>query len=220
MLHLVGVFFLLVATVLLIVVSVGTPVWDSVYFLKADINPGILKLGQWGYCLDSVCTKAHLGYKLTLIASGSNDVSAEVASGVVHGLTFALILRPIAAGISFIALLFAVCNHLLTGIVGSLCSCLAFVVTIVAWGIDLGLFLTARHRLNNLYGGNSAHLSNAIWLVLIAWLCQLFAACTVCFVSRSHRRRRALETRNDTAAAPAGMVEVPRRHWWQRRTYV
>lgn len=38
--HLVGVFFLLAATALLVIVSVSVPVWNSIYFLRADLSSG------------------------------------------------------------------------------------------------------------------------------------------------------------------------------------
>jgi len=215
--HLIGVLFLLVACVLLIIVSVGTPVWKEIAFLKADLGGSTLYMGNWGYCIGNSCTKAKLGYDLTLLENyQSGDTSAKVAASVVHGLTFALILTPIAAAISLAALLLAVCNNLVTGILSSLVSFFAFLVTIVSFGIDLGLFVTARHRLNDTLSGSPAHLANAMWMVLVAVLCQLLAACTVCFVSRSHRRRRDLE-RSSVAAPPTvpPMVE-PRRRFWQR----
>merc|ERR1711939_570789 len=83
-----------------------------------------------------------------------NDNLGDLAGTVVSGLTYALILHPIAAGIALIALFFAQCNNIVTGILGSLVAFFAFLVTLAA-------------------------------LVL-----QLLAACTVCFVSRSNKRRR------------------------------
>lgn len=73
----------------MVVVSVSTPIWESVYFLKAsfgggssefttfrdvlqkgalaDLEPfalvgsGLIKLGQWGYCVADACSQSKLG---------------------------------------------------------------------------------------------------------------------------------------------------------------
>merc|ERR1711939_1263880 len=186
MLHIVGTFFLFASVVLLVIVSVGTPVWDSIAFLTADI-PEELRLGMWGYCLGSDCTAAKLGYSLDNFQNFDNDNLGDLAGTVVSGLTYALILHPIAAGIALIALFFALCNNIVTGILGSL---VAFFAFLVALAIDLGLFVTTKSRINDQYGAGTADYSIALWLTLAALVLQLLAACTVCFVSRSNKRRR------------------------------
>ncbi|ORY56812.1 SUR7/PalI family-domain-containing protein [Leucosporidium creatinivorum] len=215
--HLFGLLCLLAATVLLIVVSVSTPIWESVYFLKADIvgggssTNGLIKLGQWGYCVGSACSKSKLGYDLDAITTATDG---QVSASIVHGLTYALVLNPIAAGFSFIALLFALCSNLALGIIASVLSGWAFLVTIIALALDLGLFVTARHRLNDASDNINASFGNALWLVVAAAACQLVAAFTVCFThsSSKRQRRRDVETRGLTTGEPA----TGRRGWFGR----
>jgi hypothetical protein len=48
--------------VLLIFVSVSSPVWHNIYFLKATVNEEI-RYGIWGYCIQGgECSRAMFGY--------------------------------------------------------------------------------------------------------------------------------------------------------------
>ena len=52
--------------VLLIFVSVSSPVWENIYFLKATVTDEI-RYGIWGYCITGgECSKATLGYQAGL----------------------------------------------------------------------------------------------------------------------------------------------------------
>ncbi|KAL8276811.1 hypothetical protein RQP46_010742 [Phenoliferia psychrophenolica] len=228
--HAFGLLCLLAATALLIVVSVSVPIWNSVYFLKATSGASVLTLGNWGTCLGDVCSKARLGYNVESIEINGQSAVDKGAAVVVHGLTYALVLHPIAAGFSLFALLFALGSHLVLGILGSLLSFLAFLVTLVAFGIDLGLFITAHRRLGDL--GVSVKYGNALWLVLAAVVLQLLASFTVCFTRNDSRKNRDIETTGgkggwfarrqagnqngfvDTTGQP---VMSQRRHFWQRK---
>ncbi|GAA5918280.1 hypothetical protein JCM1841_002145 [Sporobolomyces salmonicolor] len=199
LIHWAGAFALFAAMALMIVVSVSSPIWDNVGFLKGHISGQSFTLGNWGYCVGGSCTSATLGYSRTFINQITN--STNVGQTFVHGLTYALILSPICAGLSAIAFLFALGTHTVLGIIASLLSILAFVATAVSLGLDLGLFITTRNRINSLTLANThAHLSSMIWLVVAACACQLFASFTVCF-TRS-RRRRAADDR-EFAGVPA-----------------
>ncbi|CEQ41087.1 SPOSA6832_02778, partial [Sporobolomyces salmonicolor] len=194
LIHWAGAFALFAAMALMIVVSVSSPIWDNVGFLKGHISGQSFTLGNWGYCLMKVG-----GSSRTFINQITN--STNVGQTFVHGLTYALILSPICAGLSAIAFLFALGTHTVLGIIASLLSILAFVATAVSLGLDLGLFITTRNRINSLTLANThAHLSSMIWLVVAACACQLFASFTVCF-TRS-RRRRAADDR-EFAGVPA-----------------
>ncbi|KAM0749471.1 pali-domain-containing protein [Meredithblackwellia eburnea MCA 4105] len=195
--HLVGVFSLLVATLFLIIVSVGLPIWKDVYFLSVDISASALgrstdspdlRMGTWGLCFGGeVCTKSKLGYSLSFIEDHTSG-TARVVSSIVHGLTYALVLNPIAAGFSFIALLFSLSTHFVVGVLASIMSGVAFLVTLLAFALDFSLFVTAKHRLDDLSTSSStfrtsltarSHYGPAMWLVLVAFLLQLLASVTM-----------------------------------------
>jgi len=232
--HIFGLLCLLAATVLMVIVSVSVPVWKSVHFLEATLANGqVITMGNWGVCIADTCSKSKLGYNIDYILSQGG--SSRISSSIVHGLTYALVLNPVAAGLSFVALLFAVGHNFILGLLGSLWAFFAFLVTVVALGIDLGVFLTARHRLNNVSGVN-AELGNAMWFVVAAMVAQLIATFTVCFTHTKERRanrdvgatgvnqgrggwfgRRNHAGVDEYGNAPVMAQTTPRRHFWQRR---
>ncbi|GAA5902184.1 uncharacterized protein JCM6883_001322 [Sporobolomyces salmoneus] len=198
--HYLGTFALFAAMALLIVASVSSPIWDSVGYLKGTINGQGITFGNWGWCTSAACTSAKLGYPRNFISqlTGAQNIASET---VLRNLSYTLILTPIAAGITFIALLFALGTHLVLGILGSLAALFAFIVTIVALGLYLGLFIVSRNRINGLGLANThVGISSQIWLIVAAAGCQLFATVTVC-LTRSRRKRAARD--NDFANVPA-----------------
>jgi hypothetical protein len=109
-----------------------------------------------------------------------------------HNLTRTLILHPIAAALSGLAFLFGLCGmsyHRSGTVMMTLLSCLALLVTFIAWVIDMVLFGIARNRYRD--AGTSAQYGNANWLTLGAFVALLLGFCTAaCGVFGRYRRRR------------------------------
>lgn len=129
---------------------------------------------------------------------------------MIHGLTYALVLHPVAAGVALIAIIVSLTNHVVLDICGSFIgkqirffnakrsahtvlfiiiivkttAGLAFMITLTAFIIDSILFIEARHRINQAVSGTPASLSNCYWMVLVAMICLLIATFTVCFGSQ------------------------------------
>lgn len=141
---------------------------------------------------------------------------------IMQVLSKTLILAPIAAGLTFIALLFALSTHLVMGILASIASLIALLATLVFLGVRLpcsrrparpsadeslsleqlalGFFITARNRINDNVPNSNLGLSTMIWLVVAAAGAQLIAALTVCF-TRSRRSRKARDEEFSTVPA-------------------
>ncbi|BGP43902.1 hypothetical protein JCM10450v2_008103 [Rhodotorula kratochvilovae] len=188
--HWLGAFLLFAAMALLVVASVSSPIWDNVGFLKGTINGVRSTFGNWGYCT----ANGDRGYLSSV--TGNSGAGGRI----MYSLSKALILGPIAAGLTFIALLFALSTHLVMGLLASLMSLLALLATLVYLGLALGFFITARNRINNNIPNSSMHLSSVIWLVVAAAGCQLVAALTVCF-TRNRRSRKARDAEFSTVPA-------------------
>lgn len=156
---------------------------------------------------------------LSLAAAAVNVLGStgDISSAVIHGLTYALILHPIAAAITLIAIIVSLTNNIVLDVIGSLVSFFAFLVCLVALIIDSVLFVTARHRINDAVPGSPASLGSAFWMVIAATILLLLAAFTVCFGSararRERRDRRALDTAYPAQNAP---VMTQKRRFWQR----
>lgn len=104
----------------------------------------------------------------------------NISGSIAHGLTYALILHPIAAAVALFALIISLTTNLCLDVCGSLFSFFAFLVCLVAFIVDSVLFIVARVRINRDLPGSPASLSNAYWLTLAATVALLLAAFTVC----------------------------------------
>jgi len=176
-----GLFFCFFAMVLLIIVSVSAPTWNSVYFLRAFSGGLNYHFGVFGY----TGTQTRLGYRFPI-------TTGELSSSTIHNLTFTLILHPIAAGLSGLAVIFGVCGseyHRTGTVLMALSSSLAALVTFVAFVLDIALFSIARHEFRKL--GSSSQYGNAIWLTLGALVALALGFCTSTVgIFGSYRRRR------------------------------
>ncbi|KAI9509170.1 pali-domain-containing protein [Russula earlei] len=176
-----GLLFCGAATVLLIFVSVSEPTWHDVYFLRASTRGFQLRFGVFGY----TGTHARLGYRFPI-------TTGELSSSTIHNLTFTLILHPIAAGLSGLAVMFGLCGsqyHRSGTVLMALSSSLAALVTLVAFVLDMVLFSIARHEFRKI--GWSSQYGNALWLTVGALALLLLGFCTSTIgIFGSYRRRR------------------------------
>ena len=156
--------FALAATVLLALATVTAPVTKSLYFLEVNISNRDLKLGTLGYCLGSRCTSPSVGYRIdnadSLLGVNANIPYAEqLSSGVVHALTYTLILHPVACGLAAISVLFGLLNHCAgfgIGCVGGFFTGFAITVSLLAFALDLGLFTVLKKRVES-EGGTASY---------------------------------------------------------------
>lgn len=109
-----------------------------------------------------------------------------------HNLTGTLILHPIAAAFAGLTVLFGLCGlaHRVGTIFMTIMSVLAFLVTLLAWVIDMVLWGIVRDRIRD--QGVSAQYGNANWLTLGALAALALSFCLgVCGSFGNYRRRRA-----------------------------
>ncbi|KAH7908423.1 hypothetical protein BJ138DRAFT_1091299 [Hygrophoropsis aurantiaca] len=172
-----GLIFCFSAMVLLIFVSVSAPTWNKVSFL----NTAGRSFGVFGY----TGSKPHVGYAFPFPNSNIN-------TSILHNLTYVLVLYPVAAGLSGLAVLFGICGagyHRAGTVFMSLLAALAMLCTLVAWVISMALFGVTRDKLNS--DGITAQLGNANWIALGALVALLVGFCTAaCGVFGNYRRTR------------------------------
>ncbi|KAF4345444.1 palI [Fusarium beomiforme] len=204
--HHIGAFFLLAATVMLVVVSITAPVVNDIALLKVDFNGNFrggngVNFGTFGYCVtrssggDS-CTSARIGYDPSNAVDGANF--SNVASDTAKALTYVMVLHPIGAGLCFIAFLLALGAGIFGSLMSTLVSLLAFLVTIVALACDFAGFSIIRRRINRDTSA-SARWSVGIWLVLVAAILCLIGTIAVFVTCCSGRRRRSRENKKMAA---------------------
>jgi len=178
-------FLCFAAMVLLIFVSVSSPTWEKISFLNVNIGGRIIHFGVFGY----TGTKARVGYFFdpTLLDFAGTRLNTEI----IHNLTFVLVLYPIAAGLSGLAVLFGLCGAAYSRmgtIFMTLTTTLATLVTLVVWVISMALWGTARSRFRN--EGLPAEFGNANWLGLGALVALILAFCAGAVGSCGRYRRR------------------------------
>jgi len=198
----IGIFFLVAAFVLLVIVSVSLPTFSAVDIVRTNFNtaPGSsstsstinqLRLGIWGYCVNLAkdgtreCIHTGHAYKATFLSS-TGAVKA-VGTGSTRGLPA----HVAAAIVTLFALLFAISNHLTLMLVSSLLCFVAALITLIAFGIDIGLLISVKHTMNDLSGHTVT--APGFWMTFVSIILLLLAGLTVCF-----RRKRS--SRYDGAA--------------------
>jgi len=205
----------------LLLVSLSVPIIHDIYFLKVNLSSGDLVLGNWGVCVQKVgaamtCSPRTQGYNIQTYLDSLIGNTETFKDDIIHGLTYAFVLHPIAAALAFVAFMLAVCSNIVSHIFGSIVAFFATLITLVALGIDLGLFISARNRINDQATGSPASLSNAIWMVLGALISLLIASFTICCGGMRDRRSRQASSSYD----PNAYFEKRTPFWRRRRTAI
>ncbi|GAA6004750.1 hypothetical protein JCM11491_002216 [Sporobolomyces phaffii] len=200
-----GTIVVLSATVLLILVSVSTPLLKSIYFLEANLSTGgfsgTVRLGAWGYCVDDTCTSAKLGYSLDI--AGLLDINGRlsgISNSVLKWVTYLMILHPIAAAFGVVSVIFGLLAHM-RGFAGTaLTTCFAsFAATfsLLAFVFDIVVFVIAKQRIESSSVGGNASLGPAVWMTLAAMvlfgLSGCFFGCGACVIRKQRAGREASE---------------------------
>ncbi|KDN44362.1 pali-domain-containing protein [Tilletiaria anomala UBC 951] len=205
-----GTILALAAAVLLALVTVNTPIIKSIYFLQATISSGsngsgsssapgskTATFGTLGYCIDSTCSKPALGYEFDPNGLlGISYIPRQYTGLAVKGLTYTLVLHPVACAISIVAVLLGIlahCSEMAMGCLGACATGTAAGIALIAFGLDLALFLIAKKRIESINGG-SAQLGSALWLTVAAWVLLALGGCTfgcgMCGGGSGGRKRR------------------------------
>ncbi|KAJ7146050.1 pali-domain-containing protein [Mycena epipterygia] len=190
----IGTFLIFSALVLLIVASISAPTVAKIDFLHVAVaNGSSVNFGSLGFCIQMAdgnsCTPTGVGYRIAdeIAAIGINPFSGVKAASL-HGLTEGLILHQIAAGITGIAFLLAVCSHRLGYLFASAVAFIAFLFSLAVLIIDFIVFGSVKDHVNKNDG--SATFGNAIWMVLAATIVLFFASIATCFACVTARRHR------------------------------
>ena len=210
-----GTLLTLVAAILLGLVTISTPIIKSIYFLQATIGGNgpqsgqVARFGTLGYCLGDTCSSPTLGYSFDpnqLL--GIQVIGSRYTSAILKGLTYTLILHPIALAFAVVAVLLGLishCREFSTNCFGSFVTGIGAFITLVAFGLDLALFIIAKKRIDSINGA-SASLGMAMWMTLAAWILMFLAGCAFsCGICSRRRRNRVKDSHADDAygARPA-----------------
>ncbi|CUA74975.1 hypothetical protein RSOLAG22IIIB_01610 [Rhizoctonia solani] len=212
-------FLVFAGFLLLLLVSLSIPIIKTISVLNIAANlqagftnsgiSGGVKFGLWGYCVSEIsasviginrsqpgyCSRTRLGYDIDnqLLELLGLDNLNDILS---RGLTFVLVLHPIACGLAFLALLFALmllCRPArLASVMALVFSVLAAIVATVAFAIDVALTTIAKNKVGDATDGNLKVTYGAVpWMTLGAmvalWAATVGACCGI-FVGGRRRR--------------------------------
>jgi len=154
-----------------------------------------LRFGLWSYCAvqsssgNRDCSTTGYAYSVSVRDSSSDD-SVTIGSSWTRGLA----VHPVAAIISFVALLLSFSTHITVTLFASLVSFLAAVLALIAFAVDIALFAYVKHQVGTL--NNSTFTTNtapAFWMTFVSFILLILAGCTVCFGRRRQTRLDAAE---------------------------
>ncbi|CAK7199006.1 hypothetical protein SEUCBS139899_001674 [Sporothrix eucalyptigena] len=221
--HHIGSFLLFASTILLLVVTISSPVVDDISLLKVQLSNATsehnsaITFGTFGYCTintasgHNACTGKHIGYNPAAFVSSLDDSTSfsTASEDSTKALTRVMILHPIATGIAFIAFLLAVGAGVIGSFLGAFVSLITFIITVVVLITDFVLFHIIKDHVNDSNSGAKATYGVAIWLLLVAAICSLLGTLIVffsCCSARMHRSRNVSSGKVDPA-----YVSAPRR---------
>ncbi|GAA5927474.1 uncharacterized protein JCM15063_005911 [Sporobolomyces koalae] len=200
-----GTLVVFTATVLLVLVSVSTPLLKSIYFLEATLATGgysgTVRLGAWGYCVGDTCTSPKFGYSLNIAELlDINGRLSGFSNSVLKWITYLMVLHPIAAIFGVISVIFGLLAHMRNFAGTGLTTCFAsFAATfsLLAFVFDIVVFVIAKQRINSSSVGGNASLGPAVWMTLAAMvlfgLSGCFFGCGKCVIRKQRAGREASE---------------------------
>jgi len=191
-----GVVILLCAFVLLFLTSISLPHLTAMDITRTHFNgqgsPSSsdaaitqIRFGIWAYCYESdgkmMCNKTGHGYTVGL--RGTDGSSITIGSRWTRGLA----VHPIAAGVTFVALLFSFSTHMTMTLFASMLSFLAAAITLIAFAIDIVLFAYVKTQMKKLSDVDENTLTGpGFWLTFVSFILLLIAGCTVCIGRRKN----------------------------------
>ncbi|GMK56784.1 hypothetical protein CspeluHIS016_0306240 [Cutaneotrichosporon spelunceum] len=179
-----GMFLALAAAVLLLFASLSPPVWDRVTFLNVETPVATTTYGVFGYCVNGyskICSDPSIGYNLQAAGMGTSNV--EMNQVLLHNLSKAMILHPIAGALSFVAFLLGVVGvgaaSRLATILMAVFSFLGAMTGLVVFVIDMVLWNVLKNRVVD--AGYHASLGIANWFTVAAVISMILAMCASFF---------------------------------------
>ncbi|EIW60019.1 pali-domain-containing protein [Trametes versicolor FP-101664 SS1] len=209
-------FFLFVAFLLLLLVSLSLPIIKSIFLFRLTANDtasflhasasasGEVRFGVWGYCTSAITVHPHLGYQFdsnvanALHVSGFSDTISRTLSAV-------LVLHPIACALAFVALVTSlfITTRRSPGTVSRpaalatlVIALLAAVITTVIFLLDVIFVAVVRNKINDESDGVlQLNWGNAVWMALGAtialWASVVSDCAGLCGFGRRYSRKRA-----------------------------
>ncbi|KAI1439114.1 pali-domain-containing protein [Xylaria sp. CBS 124048] len=189
--HHIGTFFLLVATVLLIITDISAPVIADISLLKVELGTNTrprlfggdhselekITFGSFGYCIQDInpatttCTRSHIGYDpAEVLERRISDASfSNAAHETAKDLTRVMVLHPIATALAFISFILALGAGFIGSFLAAIFAFITFIVVVIVLITDFVSFGIVRSTVNDLDNDAlDASWGVAAWTTLVA----------------------------------------------------
>ncbi|PVG03376.1 hypothetical protein CPB86DRAFT_724129 [Serendipita vermifera] len=190
-----GIICSLIAFILLLIVTISTPMWNSVFFLKMLTGPQepeplpsltIVTFGVFG----TTNSAQQLGYSpANWSGTGVSDPTVDVHG--LRGITYALILHPIAAifgAITFGFAMIGLCTRA-GAVFATITAGLLTLLTIVAFVVDMVLFATLKSQLiEPPYNDRKTWYGPALWITLAALIASAISLISTAVTAFTHNQ--------------------------------
>jgi hypothetical protein len=202
--HWTGVAFIFIASILLLVTTISSPVIGDIGILKVmltnftDIRNSSVTFGAFGHCVLDVppiqtdqdfCFPKVIGYKPAVIMEEIDHTTfSRSSSDSADALTNAFVLHPVACGLAFIASICAL-GGAIGGLIGTMIAAVAWIITLVVMAIDFAAFGIIKDHVNSDGSGSHAYYSVGMWTVLAAMILLFFGMIFVFFTCCTERRK-------------------------------
>ncbi|KAL0952788.1 hypothetical protein HGRIS_007013 [Hohenbuehelia grisea] len=171
------------------------------------------QLGVWAHCAydengTRTCSKAQTGYTINIASSTNRQSEVTIGSSWTRGLA----VHPLATAVTFIAFLLSFSTHRAVTLVSSLVCFLAALLTLIAFAIDIALFVYVRHQAKKVDGLEpDTDAGTGFWLTFVTLILLLISGCTVCLGRRRDRMAGATP-----AAYPVETDKPKKQPFWAR----
>ncbi|GAA6000719.1 hypothetical protein JCM10207_004623 [Rhodosporidiobolus poonsookiae] len=195
--HHFGTFLLFVASILLLIGAISSPVVNDISLLTirsslSDDNK--ITIGSLGGCLvrddhDDQCMDAQVGFDASEFISDSLPGVSSI-SDTVDAATSGLVLHQVCCGLAFLAFLIAAASFRFGFLFAALVAAFTWLLTLVLVIIDIVIFAILKHKANDI-STISAKYGAAFWCTIAAFIVLFvasFATCFACFTDRRSKR--------------------------------
>jgi len=195
------------AFLLLLLVSLSLPIIRTIYLFElysiaqSDLPETsvatIVRFGVWGYCANSPlnapgiiftsggeCTQPRLGYTVDQAILNLTG-EAALASIVIEALTFLLLLHPVSAGLSLIALATGLFVRVhVYGILSLIFTIITAIISTFVAVVDIIIVAVAKQKVGAVSSGLAIAFGPAVWMALVAaillWIEVVLGSMVVC----------------------------------------
>lgn len=221
-----GTFLLSGALILLIFTSISVPYLSPLNISEVDISSGSLtvcrndgcdtlvssvekvRVGVWGYCAEDssgeqTCTGADSAYELIFKTSSS---SVSIGASWTRG----LVIHPIAAALTLVALLFSFASSTFLILLTTLFASVGALASLASFACDIALFVFLRHKINSLEDIEaSTNPGIGFWFAFAATIALMVGSCVSCL----GRRRARMDGATSGGTYPMSPTKTG---FWQR----